>query len=310
MARALATNRSMVIGIYVPVPVSLAQGNHPIIGSSFASEILAYTEQFYRQHGYDLLVINLSDSQQTLRRCAQKFHSRQVDGILLIRIPQADELCYLGEQNVPAVAIDYAGPEVPVSYISLDNRSAIEAGVDHLVELGHRRIAFLGSCNPETLPDYDARHEAFLSRMAHHGLPVKYDLHWPNTIRVNRELDFQLREGNWAIDFLAQRDDRPTGLITVGDGQAFAAARHLGELGLRCPDDMSIVGFDDSFLARLSKPALTSISHNTRQVTNRACEILLDHIEHWQADRTWPVVQERVRGGLTFRASTAPPGKH
>ncbi len=304
VAQTLATNRSMVIGIYVHVPTSFLEGKHYLIGGSYAGEIIGVAEQFLRPRGYDLLVINLSDSRQTLGRCAEKFHSRQVDGILLMQNPQPEELCYLSEQNVPAVAIDYSGPEVPVSYVRMDNTGGIGAAVDHLVSLGHRNIGFLGSCHPESFSDWEERHQAYLARMAHHQLPVKYDLHWPNTMRIERTLDFQFYEGVWATDFLVSKADRPTALVAMSDGQAFSVARRLAELGLRCPEDMSIVGFDDSIWARWSKPRLTTISHSMEQMAIRSCQILLDQMERWYAGDSWPTVHEMVKAELVVREST------
>jgi DNA-binding LacI/PurR family transcriptional regulator len=307
VAQTLATNRSMVIGVYVHVQSSMVEGEHPMIGNSYAGEILSYAERFFRERGYDLLIINLSAPQQTLKRCATKFHNRQVDGILTVYSAEPEELCFLNEQQVPAVAIDYAGPKVPVSYVGLDNHAAINLAVDHLVNLGHRNIGFLGACHPETFSDWRLRHTAFLEGMARHQLPVKYDLSWPNTPLIERKPDFQFQEGIWAIDFLSSRADRPTALVTISDGQAFAATRRMGELGWRCPQEMSVVGFDDSFLARWSRPSMTSISHNLKQMTNRACEILLGHIEQWYDQQAWQVVHEKIYGALTIRESTAPP---
>ncbi len=307
VAQTLATNRSLVIGIYVHVQSSMVEGEHPMIGNSYAGEVLSHAERFFRERGYDLLIINLSGHQETLKRCAGKFHSRQVDGILTVYSTEPEELCFLNEQQVPAVAIDYAGPEVPVSYVALDNRAAIYSAVDYLVGLGHRNIAFLGECHPDTFPDLRVRHTAFLERMAKHQLPVKYELCWPNSPKFERKPDFQFLEGGWAADYLASCEDRPTALVTISDGQAFSVIRRLGELGLHCPREMSVVGFDDSFLARWSRPLMTSLSHNLNHMTTRACEVLLSHIEQWYVNQTWQVVHEKIQATLTVRDSTAAP---
>jgi len=306
VAQTLATNRSMIIGVHAHVSSSFIKAGHPAIGIGYAGDIMAHAEVFFRQHGYDLLIINLSNSSKmSLERCADKFHSRQVDGILAIGGNEPVELTHLRQQGIPLVAVDYSGGHVPVSHVSLDNEQGIHLAVDHLVELGHRRIAFLGTCHEESFLDCHLRHRSFLQRMAHHGLSVIHDLNWPHTICIERKPDYQFYEGRWAIDHLLKQADRPTALLTISDEQAYAAAQRLGELGLSCPADMSIVGFDNSIWSRWSLPALTSVTHDLQEITSQACDVLLQHIQQWYAKEPWDIVQKKIPGELAVRASTA-----
>lgn len=310
VAQTLATNRSMVIGIYAHASPSFVEAGHPTVGIGYAGDVMAHAEAFFREQGYDLLLINLSSSStRSLERCAAKFQSRQVDGILSIGGNEPAELAYLQKQQIPVVAVDYAGAYVPVSHVSLDNEQGIHLAVDHLVELGHRRIAFLGACHEESFLDCHVRHRSFLQRMAYHGLPVVYDLNWPHTIVVDRKPDYQFFEGRWAIDHLLAQPEKPTALITISDAQAYAAIQRMGELGLACPDDMSVVGFDNSIWARWSSPALTSVTHELGEITSSACKILLQHIEQWYAKEGWEIVQEKIPSSLAIRDSTAPSDK-
>lgn len=308
VAQTLATNRSMVIGIYVHVAKSFAEGKHQIVGEGYGGEVMAAAESYFRDRGYDMLLVNMSAANRSLEQCAAKFKSRQVDGILTVYSCDTEELEYLAGQGVPAVAIDYAGPAVNASYVSLDNRAAVHAAVDHLVELGHRNIGFLGACNPEMFGDWRVRSEAFLERMRHHALAVRHHLVWPNTPEMPHKPDFQYYEAEWAINHLAKCEDRPTALITISDVQAFAAIRQMNVLGLNCPRDMSIVGFDDGVLSRWAMPKMTSVSHCLPGITQRACEVLLGHIEQWYVGKKWQPVQEQMGGTLTVRESTAAVG--
>jgi len=303
-ARALATNQSMVIGVYVHVPTSFIEGEHGIIGGSYWGDVLAHAEQWFRQKGYDLLVVNLSSSAQSIRHCAEKYHSRQVDGILVASDADPQELEYLYEQGVPTVAIGYTGPDIPASYIRLDNRAGMFAVVDHLVELGHRNIAWLGVCHPDILGDWRERHDAVLERMAYHGLGVLHDLHWPNTPRFEHVPDFKLYEGAWAVDYLLAQSNRPSALVAIDDLQAFGAVRQLQERNCSCPQDLSVTGFDDSFFARWSRPKLTSVSHDIKQVTTRACEILLEHVSRRNENPVFDPVHETITASLIVRQST------
>lgn len=313
VAQTLATNRSMVIGIYVHTQSSFIDGDHPTIGIGYAGDILAYAEAFFRAKGYDLLLINLSDSnQQALEHSAVKFHSRQVDGILMIGCNEPNELSYLHKQSIPAVAVDYAGTTPPpISHVSLNNQQAIYLAVDHLVGLGHKNIAFLGACHEDSFLDCHIRHRAFIQRMAHHELPVAHDMNWPNTIKIDRKPDFQFFEGCWAADYILAKPEasRPTALITISDSQAYAAVQHLSSHGIRCPQDLSVIGFDNSIWARWASPALTSASHQLPEMTTRACEILLTQIQAWYEGNGWELVQEKVESSLVVRNSTGPAPK-
>jgi LacI family transcriptional regulator len=157
--------------------------------------------------------------------------------------------------------------------------------------------------------DWRQRSEAFLERMGQHGLPVRHHLVWPNTPEIEHRPDFQYYEAEWAINHLATCEDRPTALVTISDVQAFAAIRQMNVLGLKCPEDMSVVGFDDGVLSRWAMPKMTSVSHNLRQITQRACEVLLGHIERWYVGQAWEPVQEQIAGALTIRESTARVGR-
>lgn len=307
VAQTLATNRSMVIGVYAHAPASFIEAGHPTVGIGYAGDVMAHAEAFFREQGYDLLLINLSSSStSSLERCAAKFQSRQVDGILSIGSNEPAELASLQKMQIPLVAVDYAGAYVPVSHVSLDNEQGIHLVVDHLVELGHRRIAFLGACHEESFLDCHERHRSFLQRMAHHGLPVVHDLNWPHTIVIKRKPDYQFFEGRWAVDHLLAQPEKPTALVTIGDEQAYAAIQRMNELGLLCPGDMSVAGFDNSIWARWSSPALTSVTHELPEITSRACKILLQHIEQWYAGEAWEIVQEKIPGRLALRGSTGP----
>jgi LacI family transcriptional regulator len=311
VAQTLATNRSMVIGVYVHASPSFIEAKHPAVGIGYAGDVMACAEAFFRERGYDLLLINLSNStRQSLERCVSKFHSRQVDGILTIGGNEPGELAYLHGQSIPVVAVDYAGAFVPISHVSLDNEQAIHLAVDHLVGLGHRRVAFLGACHEDSFLDCHVRHRAFLQRMAHHGLSVTHDLNWPNTVVIERKPDYQFLEGRWVAEYLLGRGERerPTAIVTISDAQAYAAIQRLGEHGISCPDDISVVGFDDSIWARWSAPALTSVAHKVPEMTARACEILLQHIEQWYAGGQWEAVQEKIPSSLAVRESTGTAG--
>ncbi len=307
-AQNLVTNRTHTIGVFVHPEQNLIGAHHPIVGESFTGFILGYSEEFFRELGYDLLIINFSENARSLGHCSARFHNNQIDGVLGVGSCNVTDLNYLAEQGVPAVAVNYAGASPRASFVGLDNIAAIHLGVDHLVSLGHKDIAFLGGCNPVVEEEYTVRCNAFRERMAHHSLTSRFVWNGYNTVVIPRERDFQYHEGRWAAEQIANMREGPTALITVGDIQAFGFVQRMGELGLQCPEDVSVIGFDNSIWARISSPGLTSLDHAVDEMTRRACSLLLDHIECCYANTPWQVKHEMLCPQLVVRNSTASPG--
>jgi LacI family transcriptional regulator len=142
----------------------------------------------------------------------------------------------------------------------------VHQAVEHLLELGHRQIAFIGG--PEHFKSAQFRRQAFLRTMKKH----RASLH---TEPVIYKGDFKLESGQQAVRELLTLKNRPTAIIAANDLMAVGALRELGRTGLQVPKDISVIGCDDIWLAKLTDPQLTTIMIPRAEIGAAAVEAVL-----------------------------------
>jgi DNA-binding LacI/PurR family transcriptional regulator len=233
-------------------------------------------------------------------------HARADEAIALWGVLEArhcDAILLLGDMgDQPRLIEDLAGARVPVvalwqgsrptdvASVSVDNRAGVHAVLEHLADLGHRRIAYVGA---RALGDIREREEAYVEFMERMGEPIHegYVQHEPN----------EFAGGVDAFDALAGMPDPPTAIVTSTDVLAFGALHAAHERGVRVPQEVSIAGFDDIPVAAFTVPALTTVRMPVREMVAQAVRMVLDD---GHLDPSRPAV---LRPSLVVRASTAPP---
>jgi len=232
LASGLVTGRVRSVGVVLPYA-----------GRWFFAEVIRGIEEALRDHGYDLVLHVVSDDQ----RRADFFESlpvrRRVDALLVVALPLLDhERDVLRRLGLPLAAV--AEPIAGLHGEYIDNVAAAKLAVQHLVNLGHRRIASIGGDlhGPERFSVPALRSTGFRTAMDEAGL----------TRRPEWEVDgrFTARGGELAMTaLLSQPGGRPSGVFCQSDEMAFGALKALRRSGLRCPEDVSIVGVDDHELS-------------------------------------------------------------
>lgn len=243
IARSLVTRRSGALGV-IHAPVHYDQR-----GGTFVQGVLNGIAAEAQRLRHDLLLYTnaLLDPPE---RALNDVVDGRADGLIVVSPDRDDELIdLLAERSIPmAIVTGVARPKCP--YLSSDNRVGMEEALDHLVELGHRRIGFIyGSLS---FLDGKARHDAFLEGMKSRGLEIK-----PEWMQGGQ---FAPNVGYDAARCVLTSALPPTALLVGNDEMAISVIRAAGELGLRVPDDLSVVGFDGTILAQLSDPPLTTVS--------------------------------------------------
>jgi len=189
-----------------------------------------------------------------------------VDGVLFADIDgNEDQLDMVLDQGVPAVVMVNYITELPVSCVAVDNRTAAEHVVGYLAKLGHREIATIAGhlrtpCGIERLDGY-------LKAMKARGLEVK-----PHFVQHGDYTGASARE---PARRLLTSEQRPTAIFCASDEMAMAAIETASGLGLRVPEDVSVVGFDDSPIAAFARVPLTTVWQPMSQVGEVAAEILV-----------------------------------
>lgn len=222
--------------------------------------------------------------------------TRHCDAIVLLGDMQDQPrlLADLKDSVVPVVALWQGSSPLEVPTVDVDNRAGTEAGLRHLVSLGHDRIAFIGG---RPLGDIRERAAAFLSFMSELSLPVPeaYIRNAPNTPSGGEE----------ATRALLALEEPPTAIMTSTDTLAVGVLHAAYRLGFVVPRDLSVVGFDDILLASHTVPALTTLRMPTAAIVAEGVERAIELVRNPRLRRE-PALSV-IAPTLIVRESTAPP---
>lgn len=253
LARSLFMKKSKMIGFMIPDITNL-----------FFAQLCLEVEKAALEFGYSVFLCNSINELAIESKYLETLLENQVDGIILAggRINQtktrpglaAEMQSLLGD--VPLVMINGDMPGVSRYRIRSDEFHAIDTMVDYLVSLGHRDIALLGGY--EGITSFDIKLKAL--RQAQDRYPIRC---LPDWIRPS---DFTIEGGLQSMGRLLQQDRMPSAAIAINDLVALGAMRRCRSHGVRVPEDLSIIGFDDIRLAGTSSPALTTMAHPYREM--------------------------------------------
>ena len=280
VARSLRSRRTNVLGIVVADI------------EPFSAELLKGAGAAIRERGYELIVYSGSghgkDHSGWERRYISRLGGTLTDGIILVTPTVVDV-----DDGTPVVAVDpHTGPSSLPSVHS-DNLAGAITATRHLLELGHRRIAFLAG-----RPDLESarqREQGYCRALSDAGLPVD-----PNLIRVG---DYELEMSQEPARQLLTLDDRPTAVFAANDLSAMQTMHVARTLGLAIPRDVSVVGFDNIPESALIEPPLTTIDQSIQEMGRRAVELLIAVIE----GETGLAQQVTLPTRLVVRQSTGVP---
>jgi len=216
---------------------------------------------------------------------------RKAEGVAVMTFGIEEPLLdQLAERNIPMVFVD-VGPDRPgISVLKVDYHHGIRQGVQHLAALGHRNIAFVSG--PARLHSAQSRVAAFSKSLEECGIPLD-----PSWIV---EGDHTLEGGILAMGKLLEADTRPTALMCSNDMTAIGVLHKAYRAGLQIPDDLSIIGFDDIQMARVTIPPLTSIHMSRLDLARAAVTALRAHLEGTGHEREY-----KIDTRLVVRESTA-----
>lgn len=262
----LASQNSRTIGIILPVSAREAYEN------SFYLETIRGISQFCNQRQYFNTIITGQTGDEVLQAVRTMTRSGQVDGFIVLYSKQGDpvtEFLYSEGLLYALIGKAYQFTNQTV-YIDNDNLLAGQEAAEYLYRLGHRRIAYLGS--DSSLMFSADRQAGYQTVLLRHGLPVNPE--------YCVEISSLLKDFSGKIRQLLALPERPTAVLVSDDILALALERVCLETGLSIPRDLSIISFNNSLLARLSVPQLTSIDVNSFQLGIEAASQVINHIEN------------------------------
>lgn len=258
-ARTLVSGRSRIFGLVVSE-----------ITNPFFPEIVQTFENLAVQNNYEILLTSTVHDPKRMESSVRRMIERRVDGVAILTFGLEDALIdHLRVRKVPLVFVD-VGPPLPlVSNIRIQYQNGIRQAVQHLAALRHTRIAFISG--PLQLKSAMARLNAFQECMREIGLKV------PAELLI--EGDHTLEGGIRAIAQLVRLHDRPTAVMCSNDLTAIGLIREAYEKGIRVPQDLSVVGFDDIRLAQFITPPLTTVQMSQSELARLAFNALLTEME-------------------------------
>ncbi|WP_173405665.1 MULTISPECIES: LacI family DNA-binding transcriptional regulator [Streptomycetaceae] len=279
-ARALAGHRNDAIALVIPESESkLSEPYFSDIIRGVGAELAETDTQ---------LLLTLIRTPKERQRLAQFLTSHRVDGVLLVSVHEDDPLPDLLERiEMPAVLNGRRSGRERVSYVDSDNVGGARAAVAHLVARGRRTIATI--TGPGDMYVASCRFQGYADALREAGLPVDRPGH--GLVAAG---DFTEESGTRAMRLLLERRPEVDAVFAASDLMAAGALRALREAGRRVPDDVALVGFDDSAVARHTEPPLTSVRQPIHAMGSTMARVLLDEIADRSAARRQVVLSTEL----------------
>ena len=270
MARSLVNRQTRIVGIVFPGDMDQSMG-HPF----YPSVLQGLGHEATRQR-YHMLLAGGSEGESSADAGRRLVESGYISGLILLAAEDAPA----GEMTLPTVVVGHPSQSGLCYYVDNNNVEAGRQAVDYLLKRGHRRVLFLG---------YDKQFMVTVNRMRGYraglekaGVPFRRD--WVVPSQFNRsQPDPQL------IRRIFQQPDHPTAVVCMDDAQAIALCGLLSDMGLRVPQDVSLISFNNTVSGRYHTPALTSFDVNARQLGMSAMQLMLQVLEE---GRTGPAYIE------------------
>ncbi len=280
-ARTLGTGKSHIYGLIISD-----------IENPFFPELVKCFERFAVERGYEVLIANTDYQAQRMEVAVRRMLERKVDGVAIMTSEMDPELIQmLNGRGIPIVFLDTGAVGPGISDISLDYDSGVDQAIDHLTSLGHRKIAFVSG--PVNLASARTRQAAFLASLRRKNLECPDEFIRPGNHRFDG--------GYAAMLEILKMPVRPTAVLASNDLMAIGIMGAVYAAGLRVPQDISVVGFDDIALSSYVPPPLTTIRLSRVEIAEFAFNSLYAASQGGESQG----VTHIVRAELVIRQSTA-----
>jgi LacI family transcriptional regulator len=297
--RALVKRVAKEMGYEYPASRAKSRGKPPkqiaLIASDrtfsleFFGEIYLSIEQEALSHGMKLHIQSVNKEQKERLLLPSFIEEKQVDGVIILSHISTEYIQQIVATGIPTVLVDHHHPNIPADAVLTNNRFGAYVAVQHLLELNHTDIAFVGDVHYS--PSYQERYEGYLLALKDYG------------VKPNEEWMFcQAQEDETVIaGYIRELKRQPTAWFCVNDGLGFFVSTGLQQYGLKVPDDVSVCSFDNGQLSQIATPKITTVDIDLKRYGKRAVELL-----RWRWDNPNEPFQEVLLSTkLIKRESTA-----
>lgn len=269
----------------------------PRLNSSFQSSVIAGMEETATEAGYNLIISqSLESSEKEVANAITMFNSR-VDGLLISLASNTENLDHFNpffKKGIPVIFFDRIGSSCPTTGITIDNLNAAHAATTHLLDQGCKRIVHVLS--NITVNVYTDRLKGYRYALMDKDIP--YD----SSLVIHSDLNEAAGED--IVKKIMQMSPFPDGLFVSNDACAASCIKHLKLEGLRIPNDIAIVGFNNDVISRLVEPNITTINYPSYEMGEVAMKNLINHLEGKSDSRLMNANKITLRSELIIRDSS------
>lgn len=260
LARGLARSRTQVIGLVI--------GR---ISNLFFGEVVRGIEEVVNLHGYSLILCITGMDPRKELHYIDVLRQQKVDGIIFMSgFFPLDLQKAIVHSGIPTIAISRLVLQEEILSVRIDDFKESKAATDYLLSLGHQRVGLISGPLQDPVAGI-SRLEGYKKALAENGIPFEPPL--------VQEGDFRLNGGYEGMLRLLTLRQRPTAIFATNDEMAIGAIKACREKGLQVPNDLAIVGFDDTPFATMSEPLLTTIAQPIYQLGATAAQLLIQFME-------------------------------
>ncbi|MDF2572229.1 MAG: kdgR 4 [Sporomusa sp.] len=262
LARSLKQKRTHTIGAIVAN-----------ILNPFSTSIIRGIEDTLQEAGFNLILCNADDDPVKERDYINMLSDKQVDGLIINTTGCNNDLIAQVNKHTPVVLIDRKVPEIDIDTVSVDSASGVRQAIDHMVHLGHRRIAMFTLPYDHVSPRLE-RVQAYQAALAEHGLPLREEWMVRTSIDVET-ISVKLQE----LIGVEVSGVKPTGIFCANNLITMSVVRALKTLGISVPAEVAVLGFDDWDWAELIEPPVTVIAQPVYDMGNKAASMLIKRLK-------------------------------
>lgn len=260
-ARVLASKATGNIGF-------ILSDNHFSLAEPFYTKIYLGTEFEARHHNYYILLTTVGNTFNDPDSVPRFLLERNVDGVIIAGKVNEKLVEYIDRLELPMILVDYTFPKKRISSVLIDNRKGGHLAVEHLLNLGHREIGFIGG--DITHPSIAERFHAYKETLVEHGITPNQQL------IATSENDTGVKNGAKAIQKMFDHGGKPTAVFAANDAMAIGCMQYLKQRGMKIPDDVAVVGFDDTESSLHVEPRLTTIKVFKEDLGKIAVQRIID----------------------------------
>ncbi|MFY0762365.1 substrate-binding domain-containing protein [Metabacillus dongyingensis] len=269
--------------------IALIASDYAFSLKSFFGEIYLSSEKEVRARGMNLFIEPIDSESKKNLTLPSVLSSHEIDGILILSHISTEYISKIISTGIPTVLIDHHSPYLQADSILTNNRFGAFMAVEHLIQLGHRDIAFVG--NVDISPSYQERLEGYLLALRRYGIKPNENFMLTNTQENQAEISL----------FLDNLQDQPSAWFCVNDGHGFLVSSVLQQRGFKVPENVSICSFDNGQLSQILTPKITTMDIDLSYYGKKAVEQLCWRMENKEE----PIQEILLPTKLIIRESTS-----